>query len=208
MMFDAASYLACVLAQVLQPTAPWHPTPPEPQFEPTFERPRVVREQGPSPTFYRLEPRLVYGLVRTQLGVHVRVAPTSVAAFTFDQLGGVIARAGRGSRAALLAEGGYHYVGFGSHFAVAGAGLLIDAGPEQSDASQRSTRDRLRFGVIVDGLAGINESQSALGLRASLVLVMYSVSVAVGHQWARTPTVDTHEAFLTVGSTITIGERR
>lgn len=207
-MFDVLSALPLAIAQVLSPTAPWQQPPIEPQFEPSFDRPTVVRERGPSPLHYRLDPRIAFGLVRTQLGVHTRVAPTSVAAFTFDLLGGVLVRAGRDSRVGWITQGGYHYVGYGSHFAVLGTGLLVDAGPQHTESSERSTRDRLRFGFVVDGLAGSSESQSGLGLRTSLIAVMYGVSVAVGHQWVRTATVETHEAVLTVGSTITIGERR
>lgn len=208
-MFDTLSLLPLLLAQLL-PAVPATGASQSPaQFDPTFEQPTVVRERGASPVFYRIDPRLVYGFVRSQTGVHVRVAPTAGAAFTFGALGGALVRAGRNARVSLVAETGYRYVGFGSHFVVFGAGLLIDARPRLDDVTERDSdvRARGRVALILHGLAGASESRGARGVRTSLAFAMGWLTVGAGHQWVDAEGLHTHELHLELGTMVTIGER-
>lgn len=193
-MFDAR-FVGALLA-----TAP--AAAPLPQLEPRFDRVAEVRELGPSPEYYRTDPRLFALALRTQLGAHVRVAPNADVAFAIDALAGLTMRLGRVSPLALLGCVGYHYVGFGSHFFALQTGALLDL------VDEPRARSAVKVGVTIDGLAGTQASLETLGVRTSLVLSMYGLTVSAGHQWTRSSAGDAHEAHLMFGTLVSIGGSR
>lgn len=193
-MFDAR-FAGAVLASA--PSAA-----PLSQLEPRFDRVAEVRELGASPEYYRTDPRLFSLALRTQLGAHVRVAPNAGVAFSIDALAGLSMRLGRVSPLALLGCVGYHYVGFGSHFFAVQTGLLLDL------VDEPRARSAVKVGVTIDGLAGTQESLDAVGVRSSLVLSMYGLTVSAGHQWTRSNAGEVHEAHLMLGTLVSIGGSR
>lgn len=194
--------LGVLFTSVLSTIAPLPPSSQPSQIEPRFARPASIVEQGPSPEYYRTDPNLFALVLRTQLGAHVRVAPSAGVAFSIDALAGLSMRVGRVSPLRALACVGYHYVGFGSHFFVLQTGALLDI------VEEPQSRKIVSVGLTVDGLAGAQESIGALGVRTSLLLSVYGLTVSAGHQWTRSPSGDVHEAHFMLGTLISLGGSR
>jgi hypothetical protein len=181
------------------------PSPP-PQREPLFTEAAVLRERGPSPEYYRLSPRVTYGLMRSQIGAQLCFeAGCGGVAFTLDVLTGAVVRFGRTSRWGAIVQGGYSYVGFGQHLAVAGLGLFGGlARSEDPRAAITSTAAT----ITIDALAGSVHGQPALGARVSASFGPRWFSVALGYQLVRTETSVSHQVRLTIGPIDALGDGR
>ncbi|MFO0560688.1 MAG: hypothetical protein U0269_21915 [Polyangiales bacterium] len=190
--------LPLLFAQLLLNPAP-------PQVEPAFARPAVIREEGPSPEFYRRDPRVVYGVAHTQVGAQLRIAPTAGIAFTVDALGGALLRMGRTSEWGAIVEGGYSYVGFSEHFVLAGLGLAHHCVP---DYDGEPTRERaLSIALTVHGLGGFSETRSALGFRGQISIGAPYALFTFGYQLVQTDAVTTHELRFTLATLAVFGGR-
>jgi hypothetical protein len=176
------------------------------QREPVFATSAVLRELGPSPEYYRLSPRVTYGLMHPQVGAQLCFeAGCGGVAVTIDALSGAVVRFGRASRWGALVQGGYSYVGFGQHLAVAGVGLYGGlARPEDPRAAATSTA----ASITVDALAGLNVGQPAVGARVSASFGPRWLSITLGYQLLRTETSTSHQVRLTVGPVHALGDGR
>jgi hypothetical protein len=182
-------------------------TPSEPaQREPVFSEFAVLREAGPSPVYYRLSPRVTYSLMHPQVGAQLCFdAGCGVVAVTVDALSGAVVRFGRTSRWGAIVQGGYSYVGFGQHLAVAGVGLYGGlARPEDPRASALGTA----ASITLDAVAGWTRGQAAVGARVSASFGPRWLSVTLGYQQLRTETSTSHEVRLTVGPVHALGDGR
>ena len=96
--------------------------------EPTVPPPETIDERGESPTYYRIVDDVVLASVRTSYGVAWRFGSESEqrnGSFSMDLAAGAEIGFGRGSRPAILFEGGYSYSYRAQHLVSLGAGLVI-----------------------------------------------------------------------------------
>lgn len=179
--------------------------PAPPQIEPEFTRPAVIREQGPSPEFYRRDPRIVFGVAHTQVGTQIRAVPSAGIAFTVDALGGALLRMGRTSEWGAIVEGGYSYVGFSEHFAVVGLGLAHHCVPDYDGEPHRERT--LSFAISAFALGGVSDARSATGFRAQIALGAPYALFTFGYQLVQTDAVTTHELRFTLATLAVFGGR-
>lgn len=192
-----------LFAQLLTLPAP-------PQIEPVFSRPAVIREQGPSPEWFRRDPQITFGLARSQLGTQIRVSPTAGVAFTLDVLAGAFVRFGRVSRWGATFEAGYSYVGFSEHLAVTGIGLvhsLPSRSNDDGDDAPSSMSTRMRVAIALYGVGGVSESRGALGFRGQISIGPSFALFSIGYQFVQTDAINAHELRFTFSSLSLFGAR-
>jgi hypothetical protein len=156
---------------------------PEPEVPPV----EVVREIGESPLYYRRPPDQVIACGRTSLGSSWRSDQgngESGWGFSIDILSGIELGFARGSRAALLLEGGYSYVREGEHLFNLGSGLVIRRfGPAIIDreGQGRPAGDML-VSLVPHFMIGRVNDELGLGLRTGISFAFWSYGVTLSHQ--------------------------
>lgn len=127
--------------------------------------PRVIREDSPGPTYYRIPSDILRALIRDSVGMAMRSGtmdhPGGVA-FTFDLLAGAAFQLGRGSSWGLWSEAGYSYSRFHDHLA------LLGIGPSWRGAGADPITTP-GLALIPHVVAGTIDGRDAVGLRTSLV---------------------------------------
>ncbi len=151
---------------------------------PPLPAPRVVAERGASPTYYRLSPRVMLPVFRGGFGAQFRSAPDDAAAsvaFTFDVMGGVVARFDRASRHGLIAEVGYTFSGFSQHLASLGLGAMTGLGA-LADRDGRARAAGFRVALVTRFLAGVSYDRTAVGVRTGVIVGGPFYAVEIAHQ--------------------------
>ncbi len=163
--------------------------------EPVATPPREVREEGPSPLYYRLPPNVVTRLTRSAIGGHTRWSGEGDTSFTFDVLAGAAIRFGRDADLGLWIEGGYSYVRGHEHLA------MLGIGPARWPTGVFGSTFALEPHVV----AGTIDGASGVGLRTSAIAGFGRCAIELAHQVVAIGPARIHEMHLALTFPFTPG---
>lgn len=178
------------------------------QTRPAFAPPRIVSERGPSPTYYRLSPRVYHALLRLGLGMHARptdTTRTSAVAFTAEVNAGIVRRVDRASPHGVFVEAGYSHTAFSQHLGLLGVGWIYGLGARTTPGDDPLPMG-LRLAVIARAAVGSSYDRAASGMRHGVAVGYGSYAVEMAHQVLWVEGRGEHEFHLTLTSLLAFDE--
>lgn len=179
------------------------------QTAPTFAPPRVVEERGPSPTYFRLSPRVWLPLLRLATGIHVRPTDATRAsvAFSAELNLGVVRRFDRASPHGAFVEAGFSHTSFSQDLGALGLGWIYGL-TARTRPDEDAPDPRWRVAVIERAVAGASYGRFAVGVRSGVAVGYWLYALEASHQVLWVDGRDEHELQLTLTSLIAVGEER